>query len=338
VLIVLLEGCYYVQAARGQLDMMSKKRPLDEVISDQESAPELKSRLAMVQDARRFSVDELLLPDNDSYQSYADLGRDYVVWNIFAAPEFSLQPKQWCYPIAGCVAYRGYFSEDSARKKAQKLAQQGFDTSVSGIAAYSTLGRFSDPVLNTMMHWSDTDLVATLFHELAHQKLYVKGDTAFNESFATAVADFGLERWLAARGQLDQLDARRQAADLRREIMVLVDAAKLELEGLYASGADIQFMRSEKSRILADLSAAATKKATAASSGRNWLSGDLNNARLASLGLYEGHVGAFRAILRECHDDLHCFYQRAEQLSGLNDDARLSEMQRIKAAAASPSP
>ena len=333
-LLVQVEGCYYMQAARGQLDLMNKRRPLDEVIADQESSETLKSRLLMVREARQFSIETLLLPDNKSYQSYADLGRDYVVWNVFAAPEFSLQPKQWCYPVAGCVAYRGYFSEDAARRKAEKLAGQGFDTSVGGVSAYSTLGKFSDPVLNTMMRWPDVELVATLFHELAHQKLYIKGDTAFNESFATAVADFGIERWLAERGQLEQLEVRKQNARLRRELMLLVDTSKAELQQLYASAADEQTMRAEKSRILDALSGRAAAAAAANGGKGNWLSGSLNNARLASLGLYEGHGEAFRALLAECQGELECFYERATELSGLASEERQERLQQIAATVA----
>jgi len=190
-----------MQAARGQLDVMSKREPIDKLIEAPDTPEELAARLRLVSEARQFAIDELLLPDNDSYRSYADLGRDYVVWNVFAAPEFSLDPKTWCFPIAGCVAYRGYFSEDAARRKADQLAEDGLDVAVGGVPAYSTLGRFDDPVLNTMMHWEDADLVATIFHELAHQVLYVKNDSAFNESFATTVEEIGIERWLTSRDQ-----------------------------------------------------------------------------------------------------------------------------------------
>ena len=183
-------GCYYMQAISGHSDLMSRRQPVDEVIADEAVPEEIRVKLALVQEARDFAVTELLLPDNDSYRSYADLERDYVVWNVFAAPEFSLEPVTWCFPVAGCVAYRGYFDEEDARAKAEQMREDGFDVATGGIPAYSTLGRFDDPVLNTMMRWRDTDLVATIFHELAHQVLYVKDDTAFNESFATAVEEF----------------------------------------------------------------------------------------------------------------------------------------------------
>ena len=189
----LLSACYYVQATRGQIEVLSKREPIDEVLASPETDDELGRRLRLVQEAREFSIDELGLPDNDSYRSYSDLERDFVVWNVFAAPEFSLQAREWCYPIVGCVSYRGYFSETAAREEADRLARKGFDVAVGGVPAYSTLGNFADPVLSTMMRWDDVRLVSTLFHELAHQVLYIKDDTAFNESFATAVEEIGIE-------------------------------------------------------------------------------------------------------------------------------------------------
>ena len=182
-----MSGCYYVQAARGQLDVMSKREPIDELVATDATPGDLARRLELVLEARQFAVDELHLPDNDSYRSYADLGRDYVVWNVFAAPEFSLEPRTWCFPIAGCVAYRGYFSEEAAASKAAKLSDDGLDVGVGGVPAYSTLGKFDDPVLNTMMRWEDKDLIATLYHELAHQERYIKEDSECKESFSSAV-------------------------------------------------------------------------------------------------------------------------------------------------------
>jgi predicted aminopeptidase len=239
-----------MQAIRGQFEVMHSRQPIPEVIADEASPDDLKQRLKIVQAARDFAVDELLLPDNKSYRSYADLERDYVVWNVFAAPEFSLDPKTWCYPVAGCVAYRGYFAEDAARKKAQRLQDDGFDVAVGGVAAYSTLGRFSDPVLNTMMRWSDVELVSTIFHELAHQKLYVKGDTEFNESFATAVADIGITRWLDGRDESASAEIFRKNRELRQSMMMLVEESKAKLSELYESELDDDVKRLRKQELL----------------------------------------------------------------------------------------
>ncbi len=285
----------------------------------------------MVRDARQFAVDELRLPDNGSYRNYADVERDYVVWNVIAAPEFSLDPKLWCYPVAGCVAYRGYFSEASAKKLADDLASRGFDVVVGGVAAYSTLGRFADPVLNTMMRWDDTDLVATLFHELAHQKLYIKGDTEFNESFATTVAETGLRRWLSVHGEPEVLVARERGRADYEAVLQLALAARGKLEALYASELDMEAMRDRKRQIFEALARDADNYDGTANGARNWLGETLNNARLASLGLYEGRVAAFKVILHDCADDLSCFYSQAGNLAEMKSDDRDAELDRLAA-------
>lgn len=325
-----IEGCYYMQAIRGQFEMMNSRQPIAEILADDDSPDDLKQRLKIVQEAREFAVDELLLPDNKSYRTYADLGRKYVVWNVFAAPEFSLEPKTWCFPVAGCVAYRGYFAEEAARKKAQSLSDDGFDIVVSGVSAYSTLGRFSDPVLNTMMQWSDEQLVTTIFHELAHQKLYIKGDTAFNESFATAVADIGIERWLAGRNESSGIGRFQENRKLRRSMMQLVDSTRTELADLYGSDLGDDLKRGRKKVLLDGLSAAAGRLIDESGRGAgNWLAAPLNNARLASLGLYEGRLGAFKAILQDCDERLVCFYAETEKLAELDGDQRKQRMDHI---------
>ena len=330
-LLLLIEGCYYMQAIRGHSDLMSRRRPVDEVIADEASPEELRKKLALVQEARDFAVDELMLPDNDSYRSYADLERDYVVWNVFAAPEFSLEPKTWCYPVAGCVAYRGYFKESSAREMGEKLEGQGYDVAIGGVAAYSTLGRFDDPLLNTMMRWSDVDLVATMFHELAHQKLYIKDDSGFNESFATAVAEIGVARWLDRTGELDRLAAYEDYRELRFAMQSLVAPARSALRQLYRSvpdpdalsDAELQTLRSRKRAILDRLSDDAAELIDADGRGlRNWLAAPLNNAKLVSTNLYQGRVEAFKAIYDACEQALPCFYQRTVALSELDSGAR----------------
>jgi predicted aminopeptidase len=321
--ILQVEGCYYLQAIRGHSDLMNRRRPMTEVIEDSDSPQELKARLELVIEARDFAVTDLLLPDNDSYRSYADLERDYVVWNVFAAPEFELKAKTWCYPVAGCVAYRGYFSEKSARDYGEKLRDDGFDVAVGGVSAYSTLGRFSDPVLNTMMHWTDVDLVSTIFHELAHQKLYVKGDSGFNESFASAVAEIGTTRWLAARGESDRLTSDSARKQLRRSMMELVTPAREKLSMLYRRDISEQQMREEKAEILSALSASGEVLVNAyPGQVNNWLAAPLNNARLVSSNLYAGRLNAFSAIAEQCQQRLDCFYARAEELADLSSDER----------------
>ncbi|MDH5345149.1 MAG: aminopeptidase [Gammaproteobacteria bacterium] len=323
------EGCYYVQAVRGHSELMSRRRPVAAVIADADAPESLRAKLALAQEARDYAVDVLLLPDNDSYRSYADIDRDYVVWNVFAAPELSLEPKTWCFPVAGCVAYRGYFSEDSAREFAGRLQDSGYDVAVGGVAAYSTLGRFDDPLLNTMMQWSDVDLVATMFHELAHQKLYVKGDSAFNESFATVVADIGIAAWLGHTGEPERLTAYENYRELRRSMLALVGSARDELATLYGGLSDRvddserERLRKRKREILDGLSADAERLVAASGANvRNWLAAPLNNANLVSVGLYEGRVAAFRAMYDACGGALDCFYARALEVGELDPAER----------------
>lgn len=314
--VLTLSGCYYVQAARGQLEINRKREPIENVIAAADTTPNLVAQLQLLNEARQFSIDELLLPDNDSYRSYADLDRDYVVWSIVAVPEFSTTAKSWCYPVAGCVSYRGYFSEDKARKKANELRADGYDVAFGGVAAYSTLGRFDDPVLNTMLHWGDEDIVAVMFHELAHQVLYVKDRTAFNESFATAVEEIGMERWLRQRGETELLDDWHSRRALRAEFTELVQQARADLKQLYASQRSDTEKRAMKQARLEAFAAMATQLyADAGESAPGWLQSELNNARLVSTTLYHGRLQEFREILDECDGDLPCFYSAATKLA-----------------------
>jgi predicted aminopeptidase len=305
-----------MQAARGQLEVMNKREPIDELIIANDTPEDLAARLALVLEARQFSIEELHLPDNDSYRSYADLERDYVVWNVFAAPEFSLQPRSWCYPIVGCVSYRGYFAEEDARKMAMQLRQEGLDVAVGGVAAYSTLGKFSDPILNTMMHWDNTDLVAVMIHELAHQLLYKKNDSAFNESFATAVEEFGIERWLASRSQEQEFDSYRDKRELRNQLIEHMRQAREDLDEIYSSSPDEVTTRTMKLERLAQLKQVLREEfESRGDETPSWVNENLNNARLASMNLYHGRLGEFRELLAQCDQDILCFYARAKSLS-----------------------
>ncbi len=330
-----LGGCYYVQAINGQVDLLRKREPIDEVLTDASLAEDTRRKLDLVREARRFATDELLLPDNGSYTTYADLERDYVVWNVFAAPEFSLAPKTWCFPVVGCVAYRGYFSQQAAERQGDRLAEQGYDVFVGGVPAYSTLGRFEDPVLNTMMRWSDADLIATLFHELAHQRLFIKNDTGFNESFATAVAEEGLRRWFASRGEDDAMAGFRRREEFRRELSALANTARDDLARIYDSERSEQAKRDAKAMRIERLREEANEVAGLRGfSGPGWLGGLVNNARLASVGLYNGDVPAFREVLAQCDYALPCFYAEVERLSGLDPDERRAILNTLGAASA----
>lgn len=327
VVVFALNGCYYMQAAGGQFEVLRKREPIREVILDPDTPPDVARRLELVQDARTFSIRELGLPDNDSYRTYADLEREFVVWSIFAAPEFSLEPRRWCYPIVGCVSYRGYFKEQAARREAAKLTAEGLDVFVGGVAAYSTLGRFDDPVLNTMMQWGDTQLIGVLFHELAHQVLYIRDDTAFNESFATAVEEYGVQKYLAERGRGELYADYERQKRFRREVMELINAARSDLRTFYSETIDADEKRLLKEhrleRLVADL------RTLLESDGRDadaWLRAPFNNARLVSFTLYEGYLPSFRQMLAECEDHLPCFYAEARRVSELDAEARKAHL------------
>ncbi|MGB5164584.1 MAG: aminopeptidase [Woeseiaceae bacterium] len=313
---LLLQGCYYTQAARGHMQLMRERLPVAEVLQSADTPEELKQRLQLLQEARDFAVEVLLLPDNDSYRSYAHLDREYVLWNVFAAPEFSLQAKTWCYPVAGCVAYRGYFQKEDADRQASKLADKGYDVAIGGVAAYSTLGRFADPLLSTMMRRDDTELVALLFHELAHQLLYVKGDSGFNESFATAVEEFGVIRWLQARGDEQNIDDYFERRELRQELMQMVTLARADLGSYYAETIDAdekRLLKQHRLELLQQDVAAVLQRQGQEQTG--WFAGTLNNARLLSMILYEGRLQEFRDLLATCNNELECFYAAAEDLA-----------------------
>ncbi len=316
-------GCYYTQAVRGQLDVLGSRVPIDEVLADPDTSDALAARLRLVQDARRYAVDALGLPENASYETYADLDREYVVWNVFAAEEFSLQPKRWCYPVVGCVAYRGYFEKSAAERFAQKLGRQGLDVHVGGVGAYSTLGKFNDPVLSTMMRWSDVQLVGVLFHELAHQQLYIRDDTAFNESFATAVEEIGIERFLGDRGLHDAIDEYAESKEFRRQLLRLIDAARRDLNTYYAETIDPDEKRLLKEHRIERLTSALRRLLT--ESGRDagpWLEAPFNNARLVSYALYEGQLPAFRRMYADCDEELSCFYEEARRVAEFDKSAR----------------
>src|SRR5437588_140838 len=253
---VLLSGCatpYLLQAASGEWQLLHRRVPIDSLLADPRTPPALRGHLEVVRAAREFAVRELHLPDNASYRSYADIGRPYVVWNVVAAPEFSAEPKRWCFPVAGCVAYRGYFHERRAREFAAALAVRGFDVAVDGVPAYSTLGRFADPVLSSMLGYGDDELAATIFHELAHQLLYVPDDSQFNEAFASTVEDEGLERWLRHLGAGERLRQLRERDADAAAFADLMAQAHSRLARLYASGAPRVEMRARKAEVLAGL-------------------------------------------------------------------------------------
>jgi len=314
---------YYWQGAAGQLELLANAQPIPEVIGRSDAA--LAARLKRIREIREFASRELGLPNNGSYTRYTDLGRPYVTWNVFATPELSLTPRQWCFPIAGCVNYRGYFKEAQAEGESKRLKAAGDDVYVGGVPAYSTLGWFDDPVLSSFVSWPETEVARLIFHELAHQLIYVKGDSAFNESYATTVEEEGLARWLAARhdSKLTQLAAR--ADHMRSVFRDLIRTTRTKLAAAYASNASDDDKRRAKHEILEAMKDAyeAAKHGDPGLSGYDrWFAQQPNNAAIAAIGLYTDHVQAFRELLHESRDDLPTFYQRVRELGALPKPAR----------------
>jgi predicted aminopeptidase len=322
-------GCstvsFYWQAFNGQAEILNKSRPIESVIQDRDTKPELKQRLNALLAMRDYASKELKLPDNKSYRNYADLKRSFVIWNVFATTEFSTELTQWCFPIAGCVNYRGYFAKESAESFAQNLPKQMTDAFVGGVPAYSTLGYFNDPILNTFIHYPEVELARLLFHELAHQVVYVQDDSMFNESFATAVEEAGIERWLksqAGRG----LSGDWQAAQTRRnDFQTLVLKYQERLKSLYATELSDEAKRLAKQQTFRELrdEYQTLKTGWGGFAGYDrWFGQDLNNAHLASIAIYNELVPAFGKLLEQEQGDFSRFYEAAKRVAKMQKDTR----------------
>ncbi len=328
---VLASACadvrYLAHVSHGEMQIAHARQPLDKVIAAPTTDPELARRLALARDARRFASQRLGLPDNRSYTSYVDLHRPYVVWNVFAAPRYSVDPVLHCFPIAGCVPYRGYFDEARAHTEAARLRAKGDDVFVGGVAAYSTLGWFADPILSSMLRWDDDELAGTIFHELAHQLFYVKDDTAFNESFATFVQREGLREWRAARG-LAPSDERRQRSD---DVFVkLVLDLRERLRQLYAGDGDKTAMEAGKQAEFADFRARYRQWRDTHSPDDHahdaFVAAPLNNASLLPFGLYDQWVPAFAALFVQSDSQWPMFYARVRMLARESKTSRQRDL------------
>jgi len=349
-LAALISGCssvgYYRQAIGGQYEILARREPIPELIACADTRPALREKLQLVLDIREFAERELHLKTDGHYAEYADLGRRYVVWNVYAAPEFSLEPKRWWYPVVGRLKYRGFFSEKDARVYGAQLAKEGYDVCVGGVDAYSTLGFFKDPVLNTFIHNEPADLAETLFHELAHQRVFAKGDTDFNEAFATAVGEEGVRRWLAIHG-----DAKSRAEyelNLQRQdqFVALVMNAREELRQLYGEesahgprlvqkpGSEplVEAKRARKAEVITKLRAD-YEKLKASWDGYagydNWFNRPINNARLNTVATYQTLVPAFQQLLAQSGGDLRKFYADAKAIANLDKEQRTERMAKL---------
>ncbi|WP_371319285.1 aminopeptidase [Pseudomonas gingeri] len=334
VLLLLLSACssinYYSQLAGGQLSLLRAREPVAEVMADPSRDPKLREHLAQSQQARAFASEHLHLPDNRSYRLYADIKRPYVVWNVFATPEFSLTPQQHCFPIAGCVAYRGYYNQGAARGEAALQKQQGMDVYIGGVEAYSTLGWFDDPIISSMMTWGDERLATLIFHELAHQRFYVKDDTEFNESYANFVEQEGTRQWRAARGLPP---AKVNDVAQKDQFIELVLQTRERLQQLYAQTLPVEQMRERKAQEFQRLRDEYQRMQASQWGGDKrydgWVNGPLNNAKLLPFGLYDQWVPAFAALFRQVNGDWPAFFTAVEKLGGLPVDERKAALRKL---------
>jgi len=338
VLTLLVAGCdtvgYYAQSISGHLGVMAQAQALPDAIASAQEANDtrLAQRLALAGRIRDYASRELKLPDNGSYRRYANLHRPYVVWSVFATPELSMDLHKWCFLVVGCISYRGYYDQADAEHYAASLRREGLDTYVSGIPAYSTLGYFDDPLLNTFVYLPEGELARLIFHELAHQVVYVRNDTVFNESFATAVEMAGVERWLAqeasenARASYRQYDARRQ------QFRSLLLGTRARLVALYQGPLDDEAKRRGKAEIFADMRAqyASLKEAWGGYSGYDrWFDQQLTNAHLAAVATYQQWVPAFTALLVRCDGDWSRFYAEAARIGALPPAEREAALRQL---------
>jgi len=322
---------YYAQAVHGQFALLVAAKPIPVWLEDPATSEDLKVRLRRAQKMRAFASQQLGLPDNRSYTEYADLKRPAAVWNVFAAPELSLQLKTWCYPLFGCAGYRGYFDRADAEKLAADLRTEGYEVNVAPVPAYSTLGWFDDPLLNTFINQGEGELARLIFHELAHQIVYVKDDTAFNESFATTVERVGVERWFASESDAKTLTAYDLQEQRRADFLVLLREHRDLLAANYASDATDDEKRTRKREIFADLQTAYARLKSERWGGwggyDRYFAQSLNNAHLSAVGAYNDLVPNFKALLHAEGDDLPRFYARVKKLADEGKEQRTKDLQ-----------
>jgi predicted aminopeptidase len=338
VALCLSSGCtsisYYAQAAGGHMELIRLARPVADVVADANTPAPLQKRLALSQDMRNFASAELKLPDNNSYRRYADLQREAVVWNVVAAPALSLTLQTWCFPVMGCVGYRGYFNREGADALATQLKAQGLEVSVYGVPAYSTLGWSNwlggDPLLNTFVNWSEAELAGLIFHEISHQVAYAADDTTFNESFATAVERIGRKRWLAQRGNPQAAAAQALSEHRRQDFRALTQRYRDELKSLYESDAATAIKLERKASVMAALRTdyeqlKATERWTGYSGYDAWFA-KANNASFGVLSAYNELVPQFEKLFEDQGGDFSRFYATVQGLAALPKDERRAKL------------
>lgn len=332
IILINLNACgslsYYLeQSIPGHVSLMLKMEEIETLI-ETDIDPTLKARLTTVLQVRDYASEQLLLPQNDSYRYYADIERPYVTWNVTAAPEFSLQAKTWCYFIIGCASYRGYFNPDDANIEADKLRIEGLDVSIGEATAYSTLGFFTDPVLNTMMKWRDYQLAGIIFHELSHQVLYIKNDTSFNEAFATSVQLIGLISWMI-QNEPEKLDDYLVSLKRAEQFRELKTMTRTKLKDLYKNDIAEDDKRKQKAAIFDEMKQRYQELKTEWGTGSydSWFDKPLNNARLLADAAYWKYVPAFLALYFDSEYNWKTFYEKCEQLSELEKQERDKQLE-----------
>jgi predicted aminopeptidase len=332
--LVLSSGCqtvaYYSQAVAGQWRVLTQREPVDRMLARLDATAQSDPQAALLQQRLRYSQSvldfaetELALQVDRRYRTYVDLDRPAVLWNLFAAPPLSLEAHQWCYPIVGCAPYRGYFNVDMARRQAAALRESGFETYLSPVPAYSTLGWFADPLMSSFITWPEPDLAELLFHELAHGEVWVAGDVAFNESFATFVGRQGLALWLRARGERHVIDQRELAAVVHRRLLRWLVAAREALQRVYASDLPEHGKLARKAEIFDAVRGCYQSHRQQLGGGRyDDLIAGLNNARLLAVATYEDLVPGFAVLFDASGGHWPEFYRRVRELGGLDEAAR----------------
>ncbi|MCB1756351.1 MAG: aminopeptidase [Gammaproteobacteria bacterium] len=318
-------GAYYSQAVSGHLKLMNARQDVATLLESPDLDATLREKLELSKEIRAFASAELGLPDNGSYKSFVKTGRDFVTWNVIAAGEFSVDAKTWCFPVAGCVSYKGYFDKEAAEKQAAELTADGYDTVVTGATAYSTLGWFDDPLLDTMLTGHELRLAGLIFHELAHQKLYLKGDSDFNEAYATFVEQQGVRTWLTASDRQYQLQAYGEFLQRREQFAELLLNAREKLQALYDSEISDDEKRQGKQAVFAEMRAdyQIMKDQWQGYAGYDrWFEQEINNARLVAAATYRRLVPAFAALFNEQGGEFPAFYRRAAELSTMNKTER----------------
>jgi len=333
----LLTACshvsYYTQAIGGQLEVFGRSQPIKTILADTDTPSSLRQQLMDILEIRAFAIKELHLPGNTSYTHYADLKRPYAMWSVFATPTFSLEPKEWCFLLVGCVSYLPYFNEELALQLVKRLKAQEYDVYVSGTPAYSTLGWFNDPVLNTMFNLSKPKMAELVFHELAHRLLHIIGDTAFNESFATAMEEIGTTRWLAKYGTPEMIARYQQTKQREASFTALMLETRDHLYQLYQENLTLEYKKKAKhyafEKMQAQYNILKRTEWKGLSDYDDWIA-DINNAKLTSVATYQDYVPAFKALLVEQNGDLEAFYQAAIHLSKLPEEQRYARLQQLQ--------